>query len=266
MNMPQIASIGIYNSQKASTNTKASKNRKTTMFELEFPMEKGGVSYINGQSMPIDTNVLICAKPGQTRHTRFPFKCYYVHMIIEDGILYDTLINTPDFFETKKSDVYKSIFMELCKYYDTGVDDNEIIIQSLILKLIHVINNDSKRIANTFSVRHAGYAVIEDTLKYIKEHPTDCLSLEALASRVHLSPIHFHNLFKTSVGKTLHDYVEEQRIKKAVNLLITTDYSLTKIAYECGFSSQSYFSYVFKRRMNKTPREYVQEVYSKYEI
>jgi len=59
--------------------------------------------------------------------------------------------------------------------------------------------------------------------------------------------------------------VEEQRIKKAIDLLISTDCTLTDVAFECGFSSQSYFSYVFKRRMQKTPREYVQEIYSIYE-
>ena len=78
--------------------------------------------------------------------------------------------------------------------------------------------------------------------------------------------MNFHNTFKTAVGKTLRDYIEEQRIKKATNLLLTTNYSLTQIAYECGFSSQSYFSYVFKRRMKKTPREYAKEIYMSYEI
>lgn len=92
------------------------------------------------------------------------------------------------------------------------------------------------------------------------------MSLEKTAKEMSLSPVHFHNTFKTSVGKTLRDYVEEQRIKKAINLLQTTNYSLTKIAFECGFSSQSYFSYAFKRRMKKTPREYVREIYNQYEI
>jgi len=48
--------------------------------------------------------------------------------------------------------------------------------------------------------------------------------------------------------------------------LTTTDYSLTKISFECGFSSQSYFSCVFKRRMKKTPREYEKDIRSRYEI
>ncbi len=108
--------------------------------------------------------------------------------------------------------------------------------------------------------------IIEKSLNYIKEHLTENLSLETMAKFVSLSPIYFHNIFKTAVGKTLRDYIEEQRIKKAITLLLTTNDSLTKIAYECGFSSQSYFSYVFKRKMKKTPRQYAQEVYNQYQI
>ena len=73
------------------------------------------------------------------------------------------------------------------------------------------------------------------------------------------------NCFRSATGRTLRDYVEEVRIKRAVALLVSTDYTLTKIAFECGFSSQSYFSYAFRRRMGRTPREYARELQSRYE-
>ena len=106
--------------------------------------------------------------------------------------------------------------------------------------------------------------MIEKSIKYIKEHITEELTLERVSKNVSFSPIHFHNCFKIATGKTLHEYVEEQRIKKAIVLLTTTALTLSEIAYQCGFSSQSYFSYVFKRRMNITPREYAKEEYNRY--
>ena len=266
MQLPQIVAVGIYNSHNSANNKSSSHNRKTTMFEIELPIEKGGISYINTNTMPITPNMLICAKPGQTRHTKFPFKCYYIHIIMEKGFLYDTLMNIPDFFETENHKHYKEIFSSLCKYYDTAIQSDEIIIQSLILKLIYSISKDANKQTKRYNMKSSNYLIIEKTLNYIKENLAQDLTLEKVSEIAHLSPIHFHNMFKASVGKTLHNYVEEQRIKKAINLLITTDYSLTKIAFECGFSSQSYFSYVFKRRMKVTPREYVQEIYKKYEI
>ena len=64
---------------------------------------------------------------------------------------------------------------------------------------------------------------------------------------------------------TLRDYVEQQRIKKATELLTVGEKTLTEIAYECGFSSQSYFSYAFKRRMKIPPRGYAKKIAEDYE-
>ena len=264
MILPEIVTMGIYDSQIAAKNTVISKNRKTSMFEIELPIEDGGISYIDSNSKRINKNMIICAKPGQTRHTRFPFRCYYIHMIIHSGIIYDALISTPDFFEIVNNEIYKNIFTRLIKHYNTLSNSEEIILQSLLLELIHTIIKDSnKRLQNSNS--NNTYTLIEKSLKYIDEHIADDLSLETVANALSFSPIYFHNIFKVAVGKTLREYVEEQRIKKSTNLLLTTNYSLTQIAFECGFSSQSYFSYVFKRKMNVTPREYVREIYSKYE-
>lgn len=265
MILPEIVAAGIYNSQIVAKNTAISKKRKTSMFEIELPIEDGGISYIDSIPKQIDTNMIICAKPGQVRHTKFPFKCYYVHMIIHSGILYDLLMSTPDFFETDKCNIYREIFIKLVKHYSTLADSEEIILQSLLLELIYTINKDST-LKNKNGNLTKNHSTVETSLNYIKEHLTEDLSLESVAKLMLSSPIHFHNTFKAAVGKTLRDYVEEQRIKKAVNLMLTTNYSLTQIAYECGFSSQSYFSYVFKRRMKRTPREYAKEIHSRYEI
>ena len=265
MVLPEIVAVGVYNSEIASKNIIISKKRKTSMFEIELPADSGGISYIDAEQRQISTDMVICAKPGQHRHTKFPFKCYFVHMIIRDEQLYQKLMTTSSFLTTTKSSEYKEIFERMIRYYNTPSDNDEIILQSLVLRLIYLICKETdRRIASERPANNS--LIIEKSIGYIKEHLTDDLSLEKVARAMSLSPIHFHNTFRDSVGKTLRDYIEEQRIKKAINLLLTTNYSLTKIAYECGFSSQSYFSYVFKRRMKTTPREYVKSIYNKYEI
>ena len=265
MILPDIVAIGIYNSQKSMRNTEISRNRKTTMFEIELPIENGGITYINSESHPIVPDMIICGKPGAVRHTRFPFKCYYIHMILREGVLYDALMEIPDILETDKRAVYQDIFENLCKYYHTAMDSDQIMLQSLILKLIHTLSKEAKKYTRQESIKRNNDLTVEKVLNYIRENLTEDLSLEKLAEMSSLSPIYFHKCFKASVGKTLRDYVEEQRIKKAANLLVATELSLTDIAFECGFSSQSYFSYVFKRRMRVTPREYAQELQKQYE-
>jgi AraC-like DNA-binding protein len=235
------------------------------MFEIELPLEKGGVSYVNSDHSQIKPNMIICAKPGQIRHTKLPFKCYYIHIILKDGDLKDLLMRLPTFIQTNQYKKYYEIFEKLCEYYQNVVDLDEIIMQSLILELIHTLANEAQKLTQSNRIKTNNYKAIEETITYIQENLTADLSLESLASKAGFSPVHYHNIFKASTGRTIREYVEEQRIKKAANLLITTDHTLSEIAYECGFSSQSYFSYAFKRKMNKTPRKYATEIFERYE-
>jgi len=211
------------------------------------------------------TTMIICAKPGQVRHTKFPFKCLYIHMVVPPGIMHDILMNSPDFLETENTMEYKQIFSEMINLYNNFSDVEDIKIYSLILDIIYRIKNDVSK-QHKIKATNNNISVIEKTLNYIDNHLTEDLSLERLSEITSISPIHFHNIFKTSTGKTLRKYVEEQRIKKAINLLFTTNYTLTQIAYECGFGSQSYFSYAFKRKMNYSPRDYVRKMAKKYEM
>jgi AraC-like DNA-binding protein len=55
------------------------------------------------------------------------------------------------------------------------------------------------------------------------------------------------------------------RINAAKRLLLTGEISLGDVAARCGFSSQSYFSYAFKKSKKMTPREYGKAIALKYE-
>ena len=80
--LPKIVAIGIYNSDVSAKNKTITSIRKGTMFEIDLPIENGGVAYIDSEQTPITPNMIICMKPGQERHTRFPYKCYFIHMTI----------------------------------------------------------------------------------------------------------------------------------------------------------------------------------------
>ncbi|MBR0359492.1 MAG: helix-turn-helix transcriptional regulator, partial [Clostridia bacterium] len=144
------------------------------------------------------------------------------------------------------------------------VETDEIMLYSCVLELIHMLIKDSSKLQKRDKTKTNNYEVIERAIKYIKENITSDLSLETVSRYAKMSPIHFHNCFKTATARTLREYVEEQRIKKAANMLITTDFTLADIAYECGFSSQAYFSYAFKRKMHITPREYAKQIFKQY--
>ncbi|GCE45213.1 AraC family transcriptional regulator [Thermosporothrix hazakensis] len=82
------------------------------------------------------------------------------------------------------------------------------------------------------------------------------LSLEALAEQTGFSPSHFSRLFRQTTGKTPHQFVLDQRVKKAQQLLQRTDLPLAHIALESGFANQSHLTRVFQRYLGLTPRTY----------
>ena len=76
--LPEIVAAGVYNAQVAFKGKTVSPNRRTTMFEIELPLDDGGISYIDETAHAISESIVICAKPGQIRHTRLPFRCHYI--------------------------------------------------------------------------------------------------------------------------------------------------------------------------------------------
>jgi len=95
-------------------------------------------------------------------------------------------------------------------------------------------------------------------LVHIQANLDQDLSLEALATRVRLSPFHFHRLFRSAVGETLKQYTQRLRLESAASRLILHDATILDIALDSGFHSHETFSREFKRRFQVTPRGYRQ--------
>jgi AraC family transcriptional regulator len=97
---------------------------------------------------------------------------------------------------------------------------------------------------------------LKEVLDYIHENITDNLSLAELAAIVQMGSHHFANLFRRSTGLSPYQYVIQQRLAKAQELLRTTDQSIVEIAIESGFANQSHLTTVFQRNLSTTPKKY----------
>ena len=254
--LPEELTVGYFDSNVAYSGVEITPKRNVTCFELELPLEKGGVSYNGEEEVAIEPNMVVCAKPGQVRCTKTPYKAYFIKFSLCDGKVCDFLKGLPDYIKTCRYEKYYEIFRKVFIQYNLRKTDN-FTIYGLLLELVDMMAEDSKSGNDNDFIK--GGSAVQAAVVYIKEHLTEYLTLEKIASGQGYSPIYFHNLFKTAMGQTLHDYVVELRIEKAITMLLETDYTVTQVAYECGFSSHSHFNYVFKRRMKKTPRKYIQE-------
>ncbi len=93
-------------------------------------------------------------------------------------------------------------------------------------------------------------------LEYIHEHLSEDLSLAAIASSVGMSPYYFARLFKQSMGIAPYQYVLQQRVERAKQLLKTSRLSIAAIAHRVGFSDQSQLTVQFRKFTSTTPKAY----------
>jgi AraC family transcriptional regulator len=96
---------------------------------------------------------------------------------------------------------------------------------------------------------------LNQLLDYIEAHLDWNLELEDLAQQVDMSQFYFSRLFKQSLGITPHQYVIQQRIERAKQLLRKGELSLVEVALECGFANQGHLNRHFKRLTGTTPKE-----------
>jgi len=97
---------------------------------------------------------------------------------------------------------------------------------------------------------------LESICEFIKEHCTDNLNRENLASALDMNPDTFSRMFNQYTGKTLPDYISELRIEEVKKRLTMTDDSITRICFDTGFDSIRTFNRAFKKFTGKTPGEY----------
>lgn len=99
-------------------------------------------------------------------------------------------------------------------------------------------------------------ALMQQAARYICSHYDQPLTLEELASRVHMTPTYFSRKFKEITDFRLKEYITYVRILEAEKRLINTEDSITEIAVQCGFSDGNYFGDVFSKIKGSSPREY----------
>ena len=98
--------------------------------------------------------------------------------------------------------------------------------------------------------------VVRRAQLFITDHLAQDLTLAEIAAAVNLSPFHFSRVFKQHTGLSPYQFLLQQRIERAKQLLLRDQHSISAVALEVGFYDQSHFSLHFKRLCRMTPGQF----------
>lgn len=104
---------------------------------------------------------------------------------------------------------------------------------------------------------HKRIIQLKTALEYIESSYNKQLTLEEMSGSINMSPKYFCRFFQEMTHRTPIDYLNYYRIERACYQLLTTDQSITEVAYNSGFNDLSYFIKTFKKYKGTTPKKYL---------
>lgn len=97
---------------------------------------------------------------------------------------------------------------------------------------------------------------IERAIKYINEHIDEGIMMTEAAEYMNMNPSYFSRYFKEGTGISFIDYVKNQKVERAKELLDTSNMKIHEISDSLRYNSVQYFSTLFKSTTGFTPQEY----------
>ena len=102
----------------------------------------------------------------------------------------------------------------------------------------------------------SGYVTVDTISEYIDQHSSEHISAQDLAELCGMSYSYFAKSFRQIYGRSCKEYLEFVRVSKAEDMLLFTDFDLTYISQETGFSDCSHLIKVFRKWKGETPKQF----------
>ena len=138
-------------------------------------------------------------------------------------------------------------------------EDREFLEEMAAVMIGQVLRRLSNPAPSAISPSHTHLSRLQEVLNHIREHPAADLSVEKLAAIAGVSVPHFFRLFQQCTGVSPHRYVLSTRLELARVLLAQSKYPISQIVEQCGFSSTSHFTSLFRQALATTPAKYRRE-------
>jgi AraC-like DNA-binding protein len=169
---------------------------------------------------------------------------------------------TPDFLFSgqMKSKCLKNpkllvVFSQIKDSMRSGVE-SEAYYESKIIELLCIFSEASNAAPDKRRLSDADMAAVEKAQAILEEHFSEAPKIARLAVMTGTNPAKLQKDFKMALGRTIHDYLQEIRMAKALDMIEHTENPLYIIANAVGCKNPGRFSEIFKKAYGITPYMY----------
>lgn len=229
--------------------------------ELFYVTRGNGKFFVEDDSFSVKANDLIIVNPNVT-HTELgiPGTTFEYVVLGIQGLQFQPSENGQHFNYNKYNLSSYEKELQFCLHalineLRSKEDYYEAVCQNLYEILIYYIFRKTKTelsIASSKKITKECRFIEE----YIDEHYTENITLQTLSDLTFMNKYYLVHAFKNYKGTSPINYLIDKRIEESQHLLANTNYPVSKISDQIGFSSQSYFSQVFRKRTGLTPNQY----------
>lgn len=98
--------------------------------------------------------------------------------------------------------------------------------------------------------------IVQQAVRYIHQNLSDAINREILSQELHISESNLSRIFNREIGMSISEYISECRMKRAMELLATTNLTVTKICNQIGYNYPAYFTKAFREKTGQTPHQF----------
>lgn len=114
-------------------------------------------------------------------------------------------------------------------------------------------------LAERRQLQSTSYPFVDAVIEAVHDFANKDISLKTIAAKLGIHPSYLGSIFHQQTGYYFNDYLNEERLKFAAEMMESSTYKLKEIVDMAGFSSQTYFNRLFKRKYGTPPNVYRRE-------
>lgn len=183
-----------------------------------------------------------------------------------------SLLLTPDLSSRQRMEFQLAVLNHGIQQTDSGSTDPKILAKlkellcdtrnynRLVAYLCSFVETCYEVLTQRQEFQSSAYPYVDAVIQAVHDFSNKEISLKTLASQLNMHPSYLGNIFHQQTGLYFNDYLNEERLKYAAELMETTTLKLKDIVDKTGFSSQTYFNRLFKRRFGMSPLSYRREI------